>query len=164
MAHRYLVGLGSNVRHPRHGKPANVLRAALGEMEADGLGLESVSRIHSSAPVGPSRRRYANAAAVVSAGLEPEALLAALQSIEDRFGRRRGGQRWGARVLDLDIVLWDGGELALSDLAVPHPDFRSREFVLRPALAVAADWRDPVTGFTIRQLLARLTQPRRAPR
>jgi 2-amino-4-hydroxy-6-hydroxymethyldihydropteridine diphosphokinase len=79
-----------------------------------------------------------------------------LQSIEARFGRRRRGQRWRARVLDLDIVLWSGGAWASPGLIVPHVAFRERLFVLGPAAKIAGDWRDPVTGLSLRQLLARL--------
>ena len=163
-AHRYLVALGSNVRHHRHGRPEQVLRSALAELAGEGLIVERVSRIHTSAPLGPSRRRYANAAAVLGTSLGPEELLALLQRIERGFGRRRGGQQWRARVLDLDIVLWDGGAYAAGGLIVPHPEFRSRDFVLRLAVDVAADWRDPITGLTIRQLVSRLTRPRPTPR
>jgi len=67
-------------------------------------------------------------------------------------------------VLDLDIVLWNGGAYAADDLVIPHPAFRIRAFVLVPAARIAGDWRDPLTGLTIRQLAARLTKPRPAPR
>ena len=111
-------------------------------------------------PVGPSIRRYANAAAVIETSLEPLALLAALKRIERAFGRRAGGQRWSARVIDLDVVLWSGGPFAAPSLTIPHPLFRERRFVLGPALAIAGQWRDPLTGLTLRQLHARLTRPR----
>lgn len=122
------------------------------------------SPVNRSAPVGPSLRRYANAAVVLDSPLGPRVLLAALQAIEARFGRRRMGQRWRARVLDLDIVLWSGGVVGEPDLVVPHPLFRQRAFVLGPAAAIAPDWRDPLTGLTLRQLHARLTRPRPLPR
>ena len=78
--------------------------------------------------------------------------------IEREFGRRPGGQRWAARVLDLDVVLWSGGCFAAPDLIIPHLQFRDRAFVLGPAAAIAPRWRDPVTGLTIRQLRARLAR------
>lgn len=162
--HRYLIALGSNMRHHRLGGPKHVLRAAIEEMAALGLVVERVSPICTSAPLGPSRRRFANAAVLVSSALQPTELLALLQRIERDFGRRRGGQRWRARVLDLDIVLWDGGRHVEKELVVPHHRFRQRAFMLHPALAVAPDWRDPVTGLTLRQLHARLTRPRPASR
>jgi 2-amino-4-hydroxy-6-hydroxymethyldihydropteridine diphosphokinase len=81
-------------------------------------------------------------------------MLAALKAIERAMGRR-GGRRWGARVIDLDIVLWSGGRWRTRTLVVPHPAFRARAFVLRPAAAIAPRWRDPVTGRTLAQLAAR---------
>jgi len=63
-------------------------------------------------------------------------------------------------VLDLDIVLWCGGRVATRTLTIPHAQFRTRAFVLAPLLRVAADWRDPVTGWRVRHLHARLTRAR----
>ena len=141
-----------------------MLRAAFTALAAEpGLALEAASRVMASAPLGPSRRRYANAAAIVTTTLDPPSLLTRLQAIEARFGRNRRGSRWRARTLDLDIVLWSGGAWSSRDLAIPHPAFRHRKFVLLPAREIAADWRDPPTGLTIRRLAARLTRPRPAP-
>ena len=160
MKHRYLIALGGNVPHHRHGPPRRVLAAALLRLDGKGLRVKRASPIIESAPLGPSARRYANAVALVKTALEPPALLAQLKKIERKFGRRSGGRRWGARVLDLDIVLWSGGAWASPGLVVPHVAFREREFVLAPALAIAANWRDPVTGLSLRHLHARLTRPR----
>ena len=126
--------------------------------------MEAVSRVIETPPLGPSRRRYANAAAVLETSLDPPELLDLLQDIESTFGRRRRGARWGARVLDLDIVLWSGGMWRSGGLAIPHPQFRRRAFVLGPAMAIARQWRDPVGGLTLAQLHARLTRPRPLPR
>lgn len=82
-------------------------------------------------------------------------MLARLKGIERAFGRRRG-QRWSARVIDLDIVLWSGGPWSSPGLTIPHMAFRERDFVLAPLLGVAPDWRDPLSGLTVRQLHARL--------
>ncbi len=164
MSQRYLVALGSNVRHRRHGLPQCVLKAALSELDRHGLKLEAAAPIRSSLPIGPSRRRYANSAAIVKTGRDPAGLLACLKRIESSFGRRREGQRWSARVLDLDIVLWQGGCWCFPGLTIPHIAFRQRRFVLQPAAAIAPCWRDPVTGLTLRQLHARLTRPRPLPR
>ncbi|HEX9963848.1 MAG TPA: 2-amino-4-hydroxy-6-hydroxymethyldihydropteridine diphosphokinase, partial [Allosphingosinicella sp.] len=99
--------------------------------------------------------------ALVESDLDPPALLARLKRIERDFGRR-GGRRWGPRVLDLDIVLWSHGAWAGDGLIVPHPEFRRRGFVLEPLVEVAPTWRDPITGATVRQLHYRLRR-RRAP-
>lgn len=162
---RYVVALGSNQPHHRHGRPEQVLRAALEWLQAEDLQVLAASPILRSSPLGPSRRQYANAAALIRCALMPDALLAQLQSIEHTFGRKRRGRRWQARVLDLDIVLWSGGVWHSAGLTVPHPAFRERSFVLRPMLAVAANWRDPLTGLTTHHLSARQAHlsRRRAP-
>ena len=148
---------------PAHGAPVGVVKAALGALATEpGLVLEAASPILASAPLGPSRRRYANAAAVVATTLDPPALLARLQALERAFGRERRGARWRARTLDLDIVLWSEGAWASPQLTIPHPRFRERAFVLRPALALARTWRDPVSGLRLAHLAARLTRPRPA--
>ncbi len=121
-------------------------------LEAVG-GVVAASTVIETAPVGPSQRRFANMAAIVATDEPPDALLARLKAIEAAFGRRRG-QRWGARVIDLDIILWSGGAWVSPGLTIPHPAFRARDFVLRPLAQIAPGWRDPVSGRTIRQLVA----------
>ena len=158
MAERYLIALGSNQRHARLGAPERVLAAALRALEQSGIHVVRAGPVIRSAPIGPSLRRYANSAAVVETDLSPDALLIALKRIERAFGRTRGGQRWSSRVLDLDIVLRRGGAWSSPGLTVPHVAYRTRDFVLRPALRIAADWRDPLGGGTIRQLHHRLTR------
>jgi len=161
---RYLLALGSNRPHGRYGRPQGVLDAAVIALVEQGIEMVRVSPILSTPPVGPSQRRYANGAAIIETTLRPLELLARLKTIERSFGRRSGGQRWAARVLDLDIVLWDDGAFAAPGLTIPHPLFRERLFVLQPAAAIAPDWRDPITGYTLRQLTARLTARRHLPR
>jgi 2-amino-4-hydroxy-6-hydroxymethyldihydropteridine diphosphokinase len=151
----YLIALGSN-RPGRHGSPVRILRAAAGALPGR---VTALSPVIASDPVGPSIRRYANAALILVTPLDPPALLAELKRIERAFGRRRG-RRWGARTLDLDIVLWSGRRWTSDGLTIPHPAFRSRDFVLDPAAAIAANWRDPVSGRTIRQLRTRLARAR----
>src|SRR3546814_15738000 len=101
----------------------------------------------------------ANAAALVETGLPPPALLKRLKEIEADFGKR-AGQRWGARTLDLDIVLWSGGLWSDRSLTIPHPSFRDRNFVLAPLPQIAPRWRDPVTSLPICQLHLRLNKQR----
>lgn len=161
---RYLIALGSNRRHHSYGAPRAVIEAGLDAFKDAGLRVVRTAAVMTSAPLGPSLRRYANTAAIVETALDPPACLAALKAIERRFGRRATGQRWSARVLDLDIVLWSGGAWETRNLTIPHREFRKRLFVLAPALTVAPGWRDPATGFTIAHLAARLTRRRAAPR
>ncbi|TCM18159.1 2-amino-4-hydroxy-6-hydroxymethyldihydropteridine diphosphokinase [Novosphingobium sp. PhB165] len=164
--HRYLVALGSNMRHPRYGGPRQVLAAALEALDHGKMEVLAASPVIESAPLGPSRRRYANGVALVRSKREPDEVLHKLHKIEHKFGRRRMGAAWGSRVLDLDIVLWNGGPWAAGEgdesLVIPHPAFRERDFVLGPARRIAGGWRDPLTGLTINQLHARLTKARPA--
>ena len=149
----YAIALGSN-RPGRHGPPERELAAALAALGHVVAHVVAVSPILRTAPLGPSIRRYANAVALIETGEEPPALLRRLKAIERDFGRRNG-RRWGARVLDLDIVLWSGGPWSSPGLTIPHAAFRERGFVLDPLAGVAPDWRDPITGLSVRQLRAR---------
>jgi len=164
MAQRYLIALGSNQRHHRHGRPEQVLIAALKSLTRVGVRLIAVSPLIRSTPLGPSRRQYANGTAIIAVPFDPETLLNQLKVIERQFGRKPTGQRWSNRVLDLDIVLWSGGTWSSPTLTVPHRAFRQRDFVLQPSLTIAAHWRDPLSGFSLRQLHTRLTRPHHRPR
>jgi len=158
----YLIALGSNRRHHRYGLPQDVVRAATEECAAFGT-VSARSPVIATPPMGAARRRFANAALVLESDLSPTALLAALKRTERDFGRRRG-QRWGDRVLDLDIVLWSGGAWRSPDLLIPHPAFAQRSFVLTPACAIARHWRAGPNGLTLAHHQARLTRPRPLPR
>ncbi len=161
---RYLIGLGSNRRHGRYGAPRRVLDAALAALAAAGIDVVATSPTIRSAALG-SDRDFANAAVLVRTALTPPALLARLKRIEHGFGRR-GGRRWGARVLDLDILAWQHGawpphpRAASGALVIPHAALTGRGFALGPAAALAPDWRLPRTGRTLRQH----AQVRRRPR
>lgn len=154
----YAIAIGSN-RRGRHGAPVAEVCAAIAAIG----GVVAAAPVIASAPIGPSIRRFANGAVLIATDEPPPALLARLKAIEQAFGRRRG-RRWGARVIDLDIILWSGGRWRTRALSVPHARYRERDFVLRPILAIAPEWRDPATGHTMRQLHARLTRPRPLPR
>ena len=153
----YAIGLGSNRRHARFGDPRQVLMAALAALEGADIEAVDASPIITSDPIGPSRRRYANAVALVASTLSPPEMLERLHAIEATFGRRIG-QRWSARTLDLDILLWSGGVWSDSTLIIPHPELANRAFVLGPLRAIAPDWSHPLLGRTIRQLAATLVQ------
>lgn len=155
----YVIGLGSNRRHGRHGPPERVVRAAIAAIAAGGLVVRRVSRTIRTPAMGPSDRDFANAAVLVESDLAPPVLLALLQRIERDFGRRRY-RRWGARVLDLDILAWSGGAWGTRSLAIPHSGLATRDFALRPAAAIAPGWRHPRLARTFRQLDARLTRRR----
>jgi 2-amino-4-hydroxy-6-hydroxymethyldihydropteridine diphosphokinase len=158
LTHSYVIALGSNMRKTGLGPPRAVVGFAVKALAAKGLKLLDVSPILDSAPIGPSLRRYANAAVLLEADLQPEAMLGLLQAVEGEFGRKRRGQSWRARVLDLDIVMWSGGAYQSQHLTIPHAHFRERDFVLLPTSAIAGEWRDPISGLSVRHLAARLAK------
>jgi 2-amino-4-hydroxy-6-hydroxymethyldihydropteridine diphosphokinase len=157
--HLYAIAIGSNRRHGRHGRPAGVVEAAIGELERR-FDLFDASPVLLNPAQGGAGRDFANAVALVESLEEPQAMLSGLKAIERDFGRR-AGRRWGPRVLDLDILAWDGGRLRSRRLIIPHPALERRAFMLQPLAAIAPGWRIRGT-ITARHLAARLA--RRAPR
>jgi 2-amino-4-hydroxy-6-hydroxymethyldihydropteridine diphosphokinase len=155
----YAIAIGSNRPHGRHGRPPEVVAAAIAALDRD-FGLFDASPILLNPAHGGAGRDFANAVALVESVLDPPAMLRALKALERDFGRRPG-RRWGARVLDLDIAAWSGGKWRSRDLTVPHPRLASRSFVIDPLAAIAPRW--PITGaINARHLAHRLA--RRRPR
>ena len=96
--------------------------------------------------------RYLNAVAVGETDAAPEALLDTLRRLEGERGRERPSFR-AARTLDLDLIFYGDQVIRTEDLEVPHPRFRTRRFVLEPLAILAPDWRDPISGRTVGELL-----------
>ena len=159
VSHLYAIAIGSNRRHGRHGRPAGVVEAAIARLDQE-FGLFDASPIILNAAHGGAGRDFANAVALVESGLDPREMLQRLKAMERDFGRR-GGRRWGPRVLDLDLVLWSGGKFRSHRLSVPHPQLAKRSFVLQPLAAIAPGWRVEA-ALTTRHLAHRLA--RRSPR
>ncbi|WP_062733474.1 2-amino-4-hydroxy-6-hydroxymethyldihydropteridine diphosphokinase [Sphingobium abikonense] len=152
--HVYALALGSNRALSADRTPPRLVEEAMALIGAR-MRVIAMSPIIDTPPLGPSLRRYANAAILVETPLAPPALLQCLQDMEARLGRRRH-RRWGARTMDIDIILWSGGMWRERRLTVPHAAFRSRSFVLTPLSFIAPGWRDPRSGLAIRHLSARL--------
>lgn len=146
---RCYIGLGSNLQDP-----AAQLRSALEQMKAiPDTTLLNCSDLYCSAPIGPGEQPdYVNAVASLDTDLAPEDLLDALQAIENRHGRERT-LRWGARTLDLDILLFGTRQLDTARLQVPHPRMAERNFVLEPLAQLAPDLTMP-DGTPLQKLLA----------
>ena len=156
---RVALALGSNRCHGRHGRPAAVLRAAARALAELGLTSARLSPIIATAPVGPSDRRFANAVLVGGWAGDALSLLAAVKALERNFGRRPG-RRWGARVLDIDIIAFGSARIRQPGLSIPHPHMADRLFVLTPLLALWPGWRHPATGRTVRHMAHRLARRR----
>jgi 2-amino-4-hydroxy-6-hydroxymethyldihydropteridine diphosphokinase len=136
------IGLGSNLEHPSqqiHSARADI--AALAQVE------EIVfSSLYCSPPMdNTDQPDYINAVMAVTTSLSPLALLQALQTIENQHGRVRQ-QRWGARTLDLDLLLYGTEVINLPDLIIPHSGLAERAFVLYPLYEIAPQLIIPVQG------------------
>ncbi len=176
-----IVALGSNLSGVA-GAPADMLRAALALLAEENIALQAVSRFyHTPAFPAGSGPDYVNAAARITASMGADDILSRLNMIEGKLGRRRR-RRWGARVIDLDLIAV--GDLVRPDAAthaawrglspeaqkrevpdrliLPHPRMQERAFVLVPMGEIAPDWRHPLTGKSVRQMLAALPVAARA--
>lgn len=159
--HHYALSLGSNRALSRRRTPARLLDEAAWLIARE-VRVLAVSQIIATPPLGPSLRNYANAALLIESLLTPPALLDRLQAIERALGRRRF-RRWGARSIDIDIILWSGGSWRSRTLAIPHPALAQRAFVLTPLCAIVPTWRVPRHGRQIRHLDARLRKAKPIP-
>jgi 2-amino-4-hydroxy-6-hydroxymethyldihydropteridine diphosphokinase len=150
---RVLLGLGSNLGD----RDANLVAALDRLEEENALLVLALSTIRTTAPVGgPPQPDYRNAAALAETHLPPRKLLAALQRAEERVGRRPGGERWGPREVDVDLLLYGDEVIDEPGLSVPHPRMAERRFVLEPAAEIAPEMVHPTTRRTVRQLFEAL--------
>lgn len=113
------------------------------------------SSLYRSDPMGPADQPdYINAVAALETALQPQALLEALQDIEQAHGRVRQGLRWGPRTLDLDLLMYDQQQIDTPQLQVPHPGLHERPFVLYPLAEIEPQLVIPGRG-TLEQLMVR---------
>ncbi len=151
------IALGANLPSA-HGTPRQTLEAALALLRAGGVEIAACSPWYVTAPVPASDQPdYVNGVARVRTRLAPGALMSLLHGIEARFGRVRV-RRDEARVVDLDLIDYDGlvAPAGEGGPTLPHPRAHRRGFVLLPLRDVAPDWRHPVTGAHIDDLIGAL--------
>jgi 2-amino-4-hydroxy-6-hydroxymethyldihydropteridine diphosphokinase len=137
------LGLGSNLDDPER-----QVRRGLADLDSiPHTQCVMRSGLYQSPPMGPpDQPHYVNAVAMVHTRLSPEGLLDALLLIERAHGRVRGGEHWGPRTLDLDILLYGNRVVASPRLSIPHPGMASRAFVLFPLKEICADIEIPGAG------------------
>jgi 2-amino-4-hydroxy-6-hydroxymethyldihydropteridine diphosphokinase len=144
---RVYIGLGSNLDNPLN--QVNTAIDSLRELQHSTL--INVSSLYISEPMGPADQPdFINAVACLETSLEPNALLNALLAIEDAHGRQRNGERWGARILDLDILLYGDKTIKDDRLTVPHSGLHQRSFVLYPLQEINPDLWIPGLGHIAR--------------
>ncbi len=153
-----LVAIGANLPGPQGCSPLETCRRAAAALDGVlGLRRAALSRWYATDPMPPSGQPpYINGVArlegAAGGAVDPAALLAALQAIEQAHGRVRGAPN-AARTLDLDIIAMDGLVRMAPDPVLPHPRMHQRAFVLAPLLDVAPDWVHPLLGQAARALL-----------
>lgn len=147
-----LIGLGSNLGDRRGAidQACSSLQAAMGALIAR-------SSLHVTHAIGgpPGQPEFFNAAALIETMQTPDQVLATLMEVEQQLGRQRA-ERWGARLIDLDLLLYDLVCVDTPALVVPHRRMAFRRFVLAPAVEIAPSMVHPPTGFTVQELWERL--------
>ncbi len=143
------IALGSNL-----GDSQEILTAALQVLAATpGIAVQKVSSCYRTKPVGGiPQPDYLNSCALLQVQILPQQLLKTLLAVEAKFGRVRK-ERWGARSIDLDLLLYEDLILDIPQLQLPHPRMNDRAFVLVPLAEIAPQWIEPVSGLAIAQLV-----------
>lgn len=144
-----LLGLGTNMGNRREN-----LSAAVEKLRADGrLKIEKISSIYETEPFGlKEQASFLNAVIQIWTKLSPEALLALCQKIEREMGRIRR-VRWGPRIIDIDLLIYEHVSMCTDDLTLPHPYLAQRRFVLEPMAEITDE--EVLGRFTAKDLLMR---------
>jgi 2-amino-4-hydroxy-6-hydroxymethyldihydropteridine diphosphokinase len=148
------IGIGSNLDNPRQQVERGI--DALGSLPQSQL--ISRSSLYRSAPMGPQDQPYfVNAATGLLTQLDAASLLSRLKALEKKLGRNEPIVRWGPRVIDFDLLVYDSAQFASDELRVPHPGIAERAFVLVPLMQIAPHLDVPGIG-RIEKLAAQIDQ------
>ncbi|MGZ8427074.1 MAG: 2-amino-4-hydroxy-6-hydroxymethyldihydropteridine diphosphokinase [Candidatus Binatia bacterium] len=149
ITHQVYIGIGSNVGNKRE----NFFEAVERVGKLPDTRVIKESSLYESEPLGDSQDWYVNGAIEIETKFKPEALLEKFKNIERAMGRKKVKKRWGARIIDLDILLFDLAVVKKKSLRIPHPEMTSRKFVLIPLSEIAPQVIHPELGVTISELL-----------
>ncbi len=145
------IGLGANL-----GDRVSSCRKALELLSSPEISVLAVSSFYRTPPVGCiNQPEFVNAAAKLQTALSPQELVTVMQTVEGNLGKKVAF-RWGPRVIDLDLLLYDNLALRVDDLEIPHPRLHERAFVLTPLAELDPEVRHPRLGLTAGELLSRL--------
>src|SRR5918996_5041792 len=148
VAHQVYIGIGSNVGN----KKENFLEALTRLARLPDTKITKESSLYESEPLGDSKEWYVNGTIELETELGPEQLLKRLKNIERQMGRKKVRKRWGARIIDLDILLYDDLKVNRRSLKIPHPEMQNRKFVLIPLSEIAPQVVHLVLDSTISEL------------
>ena len=152
-----LIGIGGNLESAQFGPPRDTLTAALAALKEKRIRILARSGWYRTEPVPRSDQPwFVNAVVSLATELGAKDLLNALQATERQFGRVREEPN-APRILDLDILDYQGEVMDTTSLVLPHPRLHERRFVLIPIAEIAPDWRHPILELAAAQLLARLS-------
>jgi 2-amino-4-hydroxy-6-hydroxymethyldihydropteridine diphosphokinase len=149
MAHQVYMGIGSNVGNKRE----NFFEALSRLAKLPDTKIIKESSLYESEPLGDSKDWYVNGAIEIETKFRPDMLLKKFKNIERAMGRKKVKKRWGARIIDLDILLYDALVVKKKTLRIPHPEMPHRKFVLVPLSEIAPQVIHPELGVTISELL-----------
>ncbi|HTR28612.1 MAG TPA: 2-amino-4-hydroxy-6-hydroxymethyldihydropteridine diphosphokinase [Puia sp.] len=135
------------------------LASARGFIASAGGKILQASALYETAPWGKTDQPdFLNQALRVATEQDAPAWLLTLLDIEQKMGRRRE-EKYGPRIIDIDILFFNNSIIRLPRLTIPHPEIQNRRFALTPLEEIAPDLIHPVLGLTIRELLAECTDP-----
>ena len=160
MPYTAFIAIGSNMESPA----ANCRRAMDRLGDSPGMTLLARSSLYRSEPFGKTDQDwFVNAVVRIDTSLSPEELLMACLSIEQEMGRSRS-EKWGPRIIDLDILFYDDLILKLEGLEIPHPGIPERSFVLVPMNEIAPDYTHPQLKKPVKTLLEEIENPQQVQR
>jgi len=152
VAHQVYIGIGSNVGK----KKENFLEAVVRLGKLPDTKVLKESSLYESEPLGDSKEWYVNGAVEIETKFKPDMLLKKFKNIERTMGRKKVKKRWGDRIIDLDILLYDSAVVRKKNLRIPHPEIAQRKFVLIPLSEIAPQVIHPELGKTISELLIKV--------
>ena len=149
MTHAALIAIGSNLGTPKK----NCIEAIDIISSSPGIKIISKSSFYQTAPVGNTEQNwFINSVIKISTQLNPDILLAVLLEIESKMGRIRK-EKWGPRIIDLDLLFYDNLIIKQKDLTLPHPEIQKRNFVLQPLNEIEENFIHPSLNKSINTLL-----------
>ena len=152
ITHQVYIGIGSNVGNKRE----NFFEAVTRLTKLPDTRVLKESSLYESEPLGDAKEWYVNGAVEIETKFKPDMLLKKFKNIERAMGRKKIKKRWGARIIDLDILLYDSAVVKKKNLRIPHPEMSTRKFVLIPLSEIAPQVIHPELGVTISEMLIKV--------